>query len=332
MPIMKNKKSLKTDVQHVVTLDPVTVHPPVVSSRHASAFCGFEFDELKQSMQAAGKNIQPILVRPRVNEPGHYDLIFGERRHRVSLESKKSVQLRAIIDDSLDDVAAFFSSIRENSGRKGLSPLELGQQVLYGIDRKIFKNQEDAGRKLLKNKSVVSQAVAVASLPAEVISAFCSADSLQYRFSKVLADAVRLAPNLVKSEALKIKEGGEVLTPREVKIRLLRAAGQNVAPLNKKNALDIAFEGKKVAKMAFDTKGYPRVKLDFSLDAVQQEALVALLKRFYKKNHLRSPVPGEKNNVLSFKQATKLAERLKVKLATINRDLKKNEALGRRLV
>lgn len=324
---MKNKKSFgTTGVQHVVTLDPKTVHPPVVSSRHASAFYGLEFEELKLSMQSAGKNVQPILVRPCLDVPGHYDLIFGERRHRASLESNEAVELRAIVDDSIDDVAAFFSVVQENTGRKALSPLELGQQILYGIERKIFKNQEDAGRQLNKNKSLVSRAVAVASLPAEVISAFRSASQLQYRFAKDLADAVRLAPELVKVAAIKIRDGGEILTPIEVKLRLLCAAGKSVAPLNKKMPLKVDVGGQQVAKLTFDKGGHAQVKLDFSLDAAQEVVLTALLQRFYKQSLSRSVVAESKSNVMNFKRTARLADKLNAQIAAARRDIKK-EAL-----
>lgn len=327
---MKNKKSSETSDLHVVTLDPTTVHPPVVSSRHASAFYGSAFDELKKSMQSAGKNVQPILVRPRQNAPGHYDLIFGERRHKAALECNETVELRGIVDDSIDDVAAFFSGVQENAGRKSLSPLELGQQILYGIERGIFKNQEDAGKQLNKNKALVSRAVAVASLPAEVVSAFRSASQLQYRFAKDLADAVRLAPDLVKAEATKIKDDGVVLTPLEVKLRLLRAADKSVAPLNKKTTVSVEFGGQQVAKLAFDKAGYAQVKLDFSLDAAQEVALAALLKRFYKQSLSRSEVSDSKSNVMTFKRAIKLADKLKVKIAAALRDIKKEASRAKR--
>ena len=328
---MKNKKSSQASVQHVVTLNPKAVHPPVVSSRHASAFCGPEFDELKQSMQSAGKNVQPILVRPRLNSPGQYDLIFGERRHRASLESTESVELRAIVDDSLDDVAAFFSVVQENSGRKALSPLELGQQILYGIERQIFKNQEDAGKKLNKNKSLISRSVAVASLPAEVISAFSTADDLQYRFAKILADAVQLAPDSVKAEALKIKNSGEVLTAIEVKLRLLRAAGENVAPLNKRESIEVAVGSQKVAEFTFDKAGKIHVQLDFSLDEIQESALSRLLTRFYLKNVSKSNMAAAKSKARTLKQTMKLAEKINAQLAAYDLEQKKKLSRAKRL-
>lgn len=326
-----SKNPTKSPAQQVVTLDPKFVHPPAVSCRHASAFSGAEFDELKMSIQLAGENVQPVLVRSCANAEGHFDLIFGERRHRACLESTEPVQLRAIVDESQDDVEAFFKSVRENNGRKALSPLELGQQILYALERGIFENQDDAARKLCRNKSAVSRAVAVASLPPEVISAFRSADDLQYRYAKNLVDAVRQAPDLVKVEALKIKAGGDILTPQEVKTRLLRAAGINVAPLNKHDAVDMEFDGRLFAKLTFGIQGNAQVKLDFGLDSAQQDALVALLKRFYKQSLTRSAAQEHKSNVLSFKQATKMHEKLKIQIASASRDIKNEAARVNRL-
>ena len=227
---MSNDILVSDEGLRVVRIGCANVHPPKISSRHPSAFMGCEFDQLVHSINSIGSNIQPILVRPMAHEVGHFEIVFGERRHRACIAC--GLDVRAIVDESLDDAGAFLKSFHENQGRKAISPFELGRQVLYGIERGVFKNQEQAAKLLGRNKGGISRGVKVALLPVEVISAFRSPDQIQNRYAKKLAAAVEVAPDLVKAEALRIQISGEVLAPETVLARLLNAAASNVEPFN----------------------------------------------------------------------------------------------------
>lgn len=315
---MNNLQIQKDFLQRVVRLDPKMVHPPKVSSRDISSFYGTDFDELKLSINSLQRNIQPILVRSSLNAPGHFDIVFGERRHRACLECEVAVE--AIVDESLDDVAAFFHTVHENLGRRALSPLELGRQVSYGIARGFFKHQDDAAKQLSISKGAVSVAMAAASLPTELINAFRSADQLQYRFVRQLVDAVKEKPELVMAEARKIQAAG-VVDPKEVFKRLVDSAKTIVSPLNIIPPVYIDVDGKTIGKLTSGKQGKVEISIDFTLESIQQNALFTLLQRFYKQQAAK-PVKKRKDDEMTFKKACKQHDKLKIKLAAAFREIK----------
>jgi ParB family chromosome partitioning protein len=109
-------------------MDPATIRPSRWANRHESAFKTSEFAGLKADIEHAGGNVQPILVRPIKDEPGQFELVFGHRRHRASLELGIPV-LASIWVDELGDAALFAAMDRENRERADLSPYEQG--VMY---------------------------------------------------------------------------------------------------------------------------------------------------------------------------------------------------------
>ncbi len=261
----------------VVLLDPDVVHSPAVSSRHESAFFGSDFVELKNSIRAAGGNVQPILVRP-AGELGRFEVIFGERRHRACLEV--GIKVRAIIDETADDIHAFFQTVRENQGRRELCAYEVGQQVLLGIERRFFDSREDASRKLGRDKSNVSRAVAIASLPAEIISAYRTPSQIQYRHVEPLAEALKRAPALVIAEALKLRMEDASLGGDEVLKRLVSASTGNVAPCNKPRKVDLKFRDETFGTLKFDANAGVQIKFDRELSVLEQTSLEIVLQRF----------------------------------------------------
>src|SRR5688572_24215707 len=68
-----------------VKLDPKKVQPTRWANRHALSFSTPSFARLKASIELAGGNTQPILVRKTEADDG-YEVVFGHRRHRACLE------------------------------------------------------------------------------------------------------------------------------------------------------------------------------------------------------------------------------------------------------
>jgi ParB family chromosome partitioning protein len=307
----------------VICIAPELVHPPQVSSRHASAFSGLDFAQLIHSVKLAGRNVQPILVRRLHEEPGHFEILFGERRHRACLQA--GIQVYAIVDESTDDESAFFNTLHENQGRRQLTPLELGRQVRYGLARGIFASQEDASQKLARNKSIVSRAVDIASLPDDVIDAFQIPDQLQYRYAKLLVDAVKADPVSVISEAVKIR-AEKIDDPKEVLSRLLGAVGQKVARLNIKPPMELEFEGQAFGKLSFGSDGRAQINLFGELDELQRDILISSIQRFYKRRiHGRAKRKAAIEK-MTWKQADKLAAKLNVQMEEMQRDINRQTA------
>lgn len=307
----------------VICIAPELVHPPKVSSRHASAFSGQDFEQLLHSVKLAGRNVQPILVRRLHEKQGHFEILFGERRHRACLQA--GIQVYAIVDESTDDESAFFNTLHENQGRRQLTPLELGRQVRSGLARGIFATQDDAAQKLARNKSIVSRAVDVASLPDDVIDAFQLPHQLQYRYAKLLVDAVEADPVLVIAEAVKI-QAEKIEDPKVVLSRLLGAVGQKVAPLNIKPPMGLEFEGQEFGKLSFGSDGSAQINLFGELDELQHEILISSIQRFYQRHiHGRAKRKAAIEK-MTWKQAGKLAAKLNVQIEEMQRDIDRQTA------
>ena len=94
------------DATVVEFLDPKLIRPSRFANRHELSFVGAEFERLKAEIQAAGRNVQPIKVRPLEQAGGgvSYEIAFGHRRHRACYELSLPV---ASIVEHLSDAQLF---------------------------------------------------------------------------------------------------------------------------------------------------------------------------------------------------------------------------------
>ena len=79
-------------------LDPQSVLPSRWANRHPDSFSTAEFARLKQDIELAGGNVQPISVRALSDQPGKYEIVFGHRRHRAC--SELGIPVLATVDTS----------------------------------------------------------------------------------------------------------------------------------------------------------------------------------------------------------------------------------------
>ncbi len=114
-------------------LDPDLVDPSPVKDRIDDD--EEEFALFLESIREKGQH-QPVLVRPRPDEPGRYVIVFGRRRVRAAKELGRPV--RAVIK-SIDDTTHVIAQGQENTRRKDYSFIEkalFAQQLIrLGIRR-----------------------------------------------------------------------------------------------------------------------------------------------------------------------------------------------------
>lgn len=209
----------------VVMLDPKQVRQSKWKNRHELSFGTSEYQELKAEIEAAGGNVQPIKVR-RAGRDGDgkevFEVVYGRRRLRSCLEL--GLQVAAIVED-MDDVQLYKEMERENRNRADLSPWEQGVMYKDALDAKLFPSQRQMAATLNVSQTNLSMAIALASLPPEVIDAFPSPLDLQYRWAAPLTEA------LEKDTARVMTVAGEIAgtTPRpnskEVFARLVTPEG-----------------------------------------------------------------------------------------------------------
>lgn len=189
-------------------LDPTLIVPSIWANRHQDSYGGADFAALKEEIQAAGGNIQPIKVRPiptGANE-GKFEVVFGHRRHRACMEL--GIPVLSLVE-SIDDRSLFIEMDRENRQRADLRPYEQGQMYRRALESGLFPSMRKMAEEIGVPMSQVSKAHQIAALPNHVLEAFPSPLDIQFRWGQVLADAVKANPDRVAKVAkeLVIRKG-----------------------------------------------------------------------------------------------------------------------------
>jgi ParB family chromosome partitioning protein len=102
-------------------------------------FVEADIDELAGSIREKGI-LQPILVRPAPGQPGHYQIVAGERRWRAA--QKAGLHTVPVIIRELDDLDVMEIGIIENIQRADLNPIEEARGYKVLQDR--FGRTQDA--------------------------------------------------------------------------------------------------------------------------------------------------------------------------------------------
>lgn len=192
------------DATFVEYIDPKRIVPSPFANRHELSFASAEFADLKAQIAAAGRNVQPIKVRP-VRAPrdaqASFEIVFGHRRHRACLELGLAV---AAIVEELGDVDLFAQMDRENRGRENLSAWEQGTMYKRALDAGLFASQRQLAAAVGLQSSNVSTAIQLASLPAQVVDAFATPLDLQFRWASELKSALDRDPEGVLARAAEV--------------------------------------------------------------------------------------------------------------------------------
>jgi ParB family transcriptional regulator, chromosome partitioning protein len=170
-------------------LDPAAVVPSRWANRHPAAFSTAAFASLKQDIELAGGNIQPISVRVLTGQSGRYEIVFGHRRHRAC--SELGIPVLATIDTTaVSDHELFSAMDRENREREDLSPYEQGTMYRRALDEKLYQSNRRLAEALGVSHTWVANVLLVADLPASVIECFRSPLEIQHRHAKSVAAAL----------------------------------------------------------------------------------------------------------------------------------------------
>lgn len=266
------------DATVVAFLDPTRIVPSRFANRHELSFVGPEFESLKAEIQAAGRNVQPIKVR-RVGEGADehekFEIAFGHRRHRACLEL--GIPVAAIVEQ-LSDAQLFNEMERENRERQDLSPWEQGVMYKRAMDEGLFPSLRKLALSIGAQVGNVSTAVQLASLPTEVVNAFPSPLSLQFRWGAALRAAIDKNPEQLLTEAQGLAAMNPKLAAKEVFARLTGtgASTKRDAPVQLKS------KGKVVGFWDKDAKGNLTVQIKAgSLPATQEKRLREFLEKLF---------------------------------------------------
>ena len=212
-------------------IHPKKIKPSRWVNRNELSYSGEVFASLKQEIETAGGNIQPIKVRPSKSVPDEYELVFGHRRHRACLEL--GLDVLTLIEE-LDDVELFCQMDRENRARAALSPWEAGTTYARALDEGLFPSARKLAEAASIDLSQLGKALVLAKLPTDVVTAFPSPLDLQYRWATLLSQAIQKDPDLILLRAKELRAAKENLNASQVLVRLLEGGGTVPPPALKK--------------------------------------------------------------------------------------------------
>ena len=212
----------ETGTEHSPTLLPLS-HLHANPSQPRQTFDAESLAELAASIREQGI-IQPLLVRPLADRPGHYQIVAGERRWRAArkagLESLPAY-IREVDDENLHAMA-----LVENIQREDLNAIE----IALGMQRLIDEcnlTQEALSEKVGKKRSTVSNYMRLLKLPNEVQLAL-----KEGLISMGHAKAIAGAPEELQLRLLKkcIRKGLSVRQIEELVRALTDPAAKPAAP------------------------------------------------------------------------------------------------------
>jgi len=120
--------------------------------------------ELAESVRLRGV-LQPLLVRPCADQPGHYEIVAGERRWRAAQRAQiheVPVLVRALSDRETLEIA-----LVENLQRQDLNPMEEADGYRRLMDE-FAHTQEELAEVVGKSRSHVANTLRLLALPEEV--------------------------------------------------------------------------------------------------------------------------------------------------------------------
>lgn len=261
-------------------IDPQHVLPSRWANRHADSFSNTAFLRLKQDIEQAGGNVQPILVRPLADQPDRYEIVFGHRRHRACAEL--GLPVLAMVDaDSISELELFSIMDRENRERADLSPYEQGTMYRKALDQGLYPSNRRLADALGVSHTWVANVLLVADLPPAVLDCFSSPLVVQHRHAKTLASALEHDRKGLLRRAEKLRQQALKLAPAAVVDALTGADDDSKVSTPR----TITVDGQVVGKWAKDRAGRltiqlePRMADENQLDEVIVQAIAEALRR-----------------------------------------------------
>lgn len=202
-------------------LDPNRIQHSKWANRHPLSYTSPQFLRLKDDIAHAGRNVQPILVRPMPEKAEHYELIFGHRRHRACLDLNIPV-LAVIWTEPLADEVFLALMDRENRERADLSPYEQGLMYQRAIDENLFRSNRQMAEALGVSHTWVRKALCVAQLPPAIIDCFPSPLEIQHRQAEQITSRLESDRRGILKRAERLR--GQRLSSNEVVAQLLETA------------------------------------------------------------------------------------------------------------
>ena len=189
-------------------------------------------EELTNSIRERGI-IQPIIVRPSLDDEGKFEIIAGERRWQAAQYA--GLHEVPVVVINLDNIKSLEFAIVENVQRKDLNPIEEAEGYKRLIDE--FNYDQDKVSKFIgKSRTHISNCLRLLSLPKEIIKLIID-EKLSQGHAKILVgldNSILLAKKIV-SKKLSVRQA-------ESLVRMLKSSSNNSASKKDPNILNLESE------------------------------------------------------------------------------------------
>ncbi|MBW7921643.1 MAG: ParB/RepB/Spo0J family partition protein [Rubellimicrobium sp.] len=224
-----------------------TLHPNTGQPRRH--FAPEAMEELTASIREKGV-IQPLIVRERPDQPGHYDIVAGERRWRAAQRAELH-DIPVLVRD-YNDTEMLEIAIIENIQRADLSPIDEAAGYRQLMSR-FGHTQEQMAMALGKSRSHIANLLRLLNLPDDVQD-LVSRGALSAGHARTLVgnpDASALARRMIDQE-LTVRDAERLTrkpgTARRATVRqkdpdLLALEGELSAALGLRATIEPAAEG-----------------------------------------------------------------------------------------
>lgn len=203
-----------TQISRGVTRLPLSVMMPG-PFQPRRIFSDEAINELAASLKQHGM-VQPIVVRPKPNTEGQYEIIAGERRWRAA-QRVPMHEVPVVIQD-IDDKTGMEIALIENLQRADLNPLEEAQAFQRLIDEYDYKHDQLA-TVLGKSRSHISNMLRLLQL-SDAVQQKVMEGALSMGHARALIgadDAEMLVEQIIKNN-LSVRDTEKLVSKKSVKV------------------------------------------------------------------------------------------------------------------
>jgi len=290
----------------VLSLPTHIVRRSVFANRAQASLTGASFRELKNSIDLARGNSQPIVVRP-VTSPSLtsfkstlgfdaqvWEIVAGHRRHQACQELGLPVRAMVVPVMSDSEMIAFMHV--ENQAREPLSAWETGTFFRNCLNQGVFRLPSELARAFGRDPSDVSRALALADLPGPIVKLFAHPTSLQYKDADVIKRALESHGAAVMVAVNEAVLAGEKLSRIEVLKILAALSGKltSVGSTNIARKVSLLVGSESAGFIAWDANGQGVVNVNQVLSPEAQIELESMLTKLL----ARAKRSGEKQPLL----------------------------------
>jgi len=214
----------------LLELDPKKIRATEFRNRHERSLLDSDpaFLELKERLKTSGQHT-PIRVRPVTGAlPFEFEIVSGHRRHAACLALDAELSgfpILALLDVQAGDTRDLVLKMYlENEDRYDLSAFEKGRMFLQWLDAGVYDSQREIADAVGLGESAVAKYLAVATLPAAVLSALGDERAIPVSWGSAISQALKTDETAVLKAAERMALRRPALTPDAVFKALVAAA------------------------------------------------------------------------------------------------------------